>query len=1209
MSLQYNHLQVKTEYSVSRGTIFYDDSPIIAKELDMDCLGMCDDFNMFGSFEFSKACLSKKIKPIIGCKVNLKYNGLEANLNLFAKDDEGYKNLLWLSSQPCIDKNLARALPFEYLDKARTNGIIALSASVKGTVGKLLLKEQKDDAFKFAAAMREVFGDDFYIEITRTGIRHEVQIQEDIFDIAKNLSLPICAGHEIYFKNPEDFEAHDVLTCIGEGRYLAEQDRDVSSKQEFFRSKEQMFKAFADIPAALENTFNISRRCNVYPLGRKPMLPPFKTESGLSENEELEMQAKEGLKKRIEHSGVADGFTEQDYAKRLEYELSVIVKMGFAGYFLIVSDFIKWSKANNVPVGPGRGSGAGSIIAWVLYITDLDPLYYGLLFERFLNPERVSMPDFDIDFCQEKRSMPIDYVKNKYGEGNVASIITFGKLQARAALKDVGRVLQLSYNEVDRICKLVPFNPVDPVTLQKAIDMDKTLQEQIQNDDNIKRLTSIALKVEGLNRHTSTHAAGVIIGDKNLVEIAPLYRGDDDEMNAVGYHMKPAEAIGLVKFDFLGLKTLTVIANTIKFIKEQCGDDVDISRINMRDQKVFKLLQDGFTRGVFQLDSVVCRSAMRQMHIDKIEDIVALTSLNRPGPMENIPSYINRKIGKEQIEYPHPLLAEVLNETYGVIIYQEQVMRVAQVLALYSLGQADLLRRAMGKKIKEEMDQQRAIFVEGASKNNISKEKADEIFDLIAKFAGYGFNKSHAAAYSVISYQTAYLKAHYPLQFLTACLNMDIDNDQDLNIFITEARDMGFEIVLPNINKSFARFAVVDGKIVYGLAGIKAVGLASMTELVRIREQGGEFKSLADFCTRVGNKVANKRAVEHLAKAGAFDCIHKNRRQIAENAEKIVALASSSQKSRDSGAESLFGEEDNKQEQLVLTKIEDYGEMESLAAEFEAFGFYLSNHPIKPYHARLEKIGITWSSALAKVEPSENRNRSVKMAGVVNIVRQRSGKNGRFAFVHISDTEGIYECMMFNGDLIVQKKDLVSEGAIVGVEVIVEKKTEDETPRLSIKDIFAIEDFIANPPKTNLSGNKFDFKNKKEDSASAKPSSSYQQNNVGKHSSLAGAGQYQKHDNKPQTQSNSQSGYQVKQQKQIANNQPQVIERVFTSATPSPTSNKHLYLSEIIHLDDTLDFSELKVLIQSKLDETKTDGKKTIYLSYKGRVLMLKQTK
>jgi DNA polymerase III subunit alpha len=1184
--ISYNHLQVKTEYSIARGTIFYDEAPKLAIAAGMDCLGVCDDFNMFGSFEFAKACISAKIKPIIGCKIKLRHEKQEGFLNLFAQNDEGYKNLLWISSMISIDKSFDRALPFELL-KDKSSGIIALSASVKGHVGKNLLKEDNEIAFNIAKELREIFGDNFYLELTRTNLKNEAIIEEKIFDIAKNLSIPICAGHEIYFKTEEDFEAHDILTCVGEGRYVAEQDRDVSSKQEFFKTKEQMLQAFADVPSVLENTFYISRRCSVYPLGRKPMLPPFKTESGLSEDDELKIQAQQGLKKRIEHSGLAEGFTQEDYTKRLEYELEVILKMGFAGYFLIVSDFIKWSKTNNVPVGPGRGSGAGSIIAWVLYITDLDPLYYGLLFERFLNPERVSMPDFDIDFCQEKRNMPIEYVKNKYGEGNVASIITFGKLQARAALKDVGRVLQLSYNEVDRICKLVPFNPVDPVTLQKAIDMDKTLQEQIQNDENIKKLTTIALKVEGLNRHMSTHAAGIIIGDKNLIEIVPLYRGDEDDMSAVGYHMKPAESIGLVKFDFLGLKTLTVIANTIKFIKEQCGDEVDISRINMHDQKVFTLLQNGFTRGVFQLDSVVCRSAMRQMHIDKIEDVIALTSLNRPGPMENIPSYINRKLGKEKIEYPHPILAEVLNETYGIIIYQEQVMRVAQVLALYSLGQADLLRRAMGKKIKEEMDQQRAIFVDGCSRNNISKEKANEIFDLIAKFAGYGFNKSHAAAYSVISYQTAYLKAHYPLEFLTACLNMDIDNDKDLNIFIAEARDMGIEVVLPNVNYSEARFAIKDNKIVYGLAGIKAVGIASMQELVRIREESGQFKSIFDFCSKLGGRVANKRAIEHLAKAGAFDFIHPNRKQIIDNMEKLVGLAASSQKIKESCAESLFGDDSDGESgnnTIVLPKTEDYNEMEKLSAEFEAFGFYLSSHPIKPFIDSLNNIGVTWSSELAKITPSENRNRSIKMAGVVNIVKQRSGKSGRFAFVHISDTQGIYECMMFNGDLIVQKKDLVNEGALVGIEVIVEKKTEDETPRLSIKDIFDIKEFIAKPPRTNLTGNKFDYKNKQGD---------------------------KQYDNKQSEALKSQTQNLTKPKpaelKPAANKpslpqQEECYTRDCNSVTPSPQSKKHLYQNQLIYIDDTQNIENVKSEISQMLSKTS----KPLYVSYKGLVLYIK---
>jgi len=1070
----YCHLQIKTEYSLSRGALFYKEAVKLAKKHNMPHLAICDDSNLFGSYEFAKECTSNKIKPIIGCCLKLKHYECEGIINIYAKNEEGLKNLFYLSSILSLDGSLNNVLTFEII-KNHQDGLIVLSGGAKGVLGGLILRGDNNSASKFCDDFAEVFADRFYIEITRHGTKDEFATEQKMLELVSQKNIAACAGHRVYFANPEDYEAQDVLMCIGEGRYIVEQDRPKVSAQEFFKSTQQIADKFADLPQLLENTANIALRCNVFPKGRKPMLPPFKSENGSDESTELARQASEGLKQRLQNSGIAAGFTEQNYIDRLQFELEVINKMGFAGYFLIVSDFIKWSKANDVPVGPGRGSGAGSIVAWVLYITDLDPLYYGLLFERFLNPERVSMPDFDIDFCQERRHLVIDYVKQKYGEASVASIITFGKLQARAALKDVGRVLQLPYGQVDAICKMVPFNPIEPVTLQKAIDMDPALREQMEMDSNIKKLVSIALKLEGLNRHSSTHAAGVIIGDKQLVEIVPLYRASDEDMQAVGYNMKAAESVGLVKFDFLGLKTLTVIANTIKLARQHYGVEINMSKIPMMDEKTFKMLQDGFTRGIFQLDSIVCKNAMKQMHIDAIEDIIALTSLNRPGPMENIPSYINRKIGKEQVEYPHKSLEKVLGETYGVIIYQEQVMQVAQVLSGYSLGQADLLRRAMGKKIKEEMDAQRAIFVEGAAKNGVDNKKAEEIFDLVEKFAGYGFNKSHAAAYSVISYQTAYLKAHFPLCFFAASLNMDIDDTDSMGIFVNEAREMGFEIVLPCVLKSDAMFSIKDDKIHYALSALKAVGGGAMKDLEEIRAaNGSSFKDIFDFCQKAGPKIANKRAVESLAKSGAFDKIHPNRRQIVENVETLVAFATSQKREQDSGLESLFGGGDEGEgggnsNLAMLTKVSEYESMEKLGAEFEAVGFYMSSHPLQSYKQKLDEFGVIWAGDIEKlgIIPRE-REKTIKMAGVVTIVRQRSGKKGRFAFVHLADLQKVFECTIFNSDLITNKRDLIKEGQIVGLHVSVQRPTEEETARLNIRDIFSIDDFFKQaPPKDN----------------------------------------------------------------------------------------------------------------------------------------------
>ena len=1070
--MNFTHLQIKTEYSLSRGMVFYKDAVKLAKSRDIDTLGICDDGNLFGSYEFAKECVKSKIKPVIGTSLKISHLDCKGIINIFAKNNEGLENLLFISSQISLNKKLNGFLNIDIL-KERSNGLIVLSGGSKGLCGNAILKEDAQNFSKICNDFQNIFQDNFYMEITRHQTKDDLLTEYQLIKMSIEHSIPLCAGQRVFFKDFDDYEAHDVLTCIGEGRYLVEQDREKTSKQEYFKTSQEMIELFKDIPQLIENTNNIGIMCNIYPDSRKPMLPPFKSENGNDESTELRQQSIDGLKQRLIENGIANGFTDEDYYKRLEYEIEVINKMGFAGYFLIVSDFIKWSKNNNVPVGPGRGSGAGSIVAWVLYITDLDPLYYGLLFERFLNPDRVSMPDFDIDFCQAKRGLVIDYVKNKYGEGRVASIITFGKLQARAALKDVGRVLQLPYNQVDAICKMVPFNPVDPVTLQKAIDMDPTLRAQMEQDDDINRLITIALKLEGLNRHASIHAAGTIIGDKDLIKIVPLYKSNENDMQAVGYNMKAAEGVGLVKFDFLGLKTLTVIANTIKLIKQHYNVDIDISKIDMRDKKTFQLLQDGFTRGVFQLDSVVCRSAMKQMHIDKIEDIIALTSLNRPGPMENIPSYINRKIGKETVEYPHIILQKALQETYGVIIYQEQVMQVAQILSNYTLGQADLLRRAMGKKIKEEMDAQREIFVQGAMQNNIDKKKAEEIFELVEKFAGYGFNKSHAAAYSVISYQTAYLKAHYPLCFFVASLNMDIDDTDSIALFINEAREMGFDIKLPSILKSDAIFTMKDNAIYYALCALKAVGHGSMIEFEEIRNKNPKFNNIFEFCQYVGHKIANKRTIESLAKSGAFDEIHNNRREIVENVEALVNFASSQQKQKESGLEDLFDNSSSSTNQnknnhfIKLNKVEEYNDIDKLTAEFEAVGFYISSHPLTKYKQKLEDLGIIWSIDVEKLGVIKDRDFTIKMTGVVTIVRQRSGKKGRFAFVHLVDLYKIFECTIFNSDLITDKRDLIKEGKVVGLHVSVQRLTEDETARLNIKDIFDIEEFLKLPPLKN----------------------------------------------------------------------------------------------------------------------------------------------
>ncbi|MCE3254701.1 MAG: dnaE1 [Rickettsiaceae bacterium] len=800
-----------------------------AKKNKMPAVAICDSGNLFGALEFSSACKKSSIQPIIACEVlialeeqsrhssHLEVQNSLKKIILIAKDKAGYLNLMSLVSDSSINKKsgLTEHITFKELNEKK-DGLIILSGGIDGFLSQLFVCGQDKKAEEIAVKFRDLFASDFYIEISRHNNSLEDKIEKKLIDLAYKANIPLVATNDNYFVSPEMFEAQDILSCIGTGRYVTETNRKRLTSEHYFKSSEEMEKLFADLPEAIENTVNIAKKCHIMAFERPPTLPKFSTINNISEAEQLSIEAKKGLEERLKTKFELEEISPEDrqkiitqYSERLDYELKIINQMNFSGYFLIVSDFIVWSKKNQIPVGPGRGSGAGSIVAWSLQITDLDPIHFGLLFERFLNPERVSMPDFDIDFCQERRDEVINYVQQKYGKDMVASIITFGKLQAKAVLKDVGRVLQMPYGQVDRICKLIPFNAIEAVTLKKAIEMDKDLQNAIEQDLQIQKLVNIGLKLEGLNRHASTHAAGIVIGDKPLKEICGLYLDQEGaSMPAVGYSMKYAEAAGLVKFDFLGLKTLTVISETVKLVNQTRGIGLDISKIRLDDKLTFEMLAEGDSVGVFQIESSGMRSMLRQMKADKLEDIIALISLYRPGPMDNIPTYIRRKLKQEEITYPHPLLESTLKETYGVIVYQEQVMEIAKVLAGYSLGAADILRRAMGKKIKEEMDKQREVFVSGAVKNGLNEKRAGEIFDLVDKFAGYGFNKSHAAAYALISYQTAYLKANFPVEFLTASINQEIDNSDKINIFLQVAKDHDIKILPPDVNRSQAIFTV-----------------------------------------------------------------------------------------------------------------------------------------------------------------------------------------------------------------------------------------------------------------------------------------------------------------------------------------------------------------------------------------------------------------
>ena len=1033
----YTHLKLKSEYSICSSTLKIKSAVAIAKNFGIKSLAICDDGNLFGSLEFANECVKYDIKPIIG--VTMKFHtsdkGNERELgeiSLFAKNQEGYENILQITnSNEAIDGS--GILPLKTLEKYH-NGIIVISPVV--------------DVLKITKVIFQK--GDIFAEVSRfTNEPNEIENEAKLIEFACENTIPLVATNPSYFESEEFFPSQDALLCIKTGRFTLEEDREMFTPNHNFKVSEKFAKLFHDIPHAVEHTNFIAAKCDYYPKPCAPMMPKF------ADNEafELQTQAREGLEKRLSDIGMTKGFTKEDYTNRLEYEIGIISKMGFDGYFLIVSDFIKWSKANGIAVGPGRGSGVGSLVAYSLYITDLDPLRYGLFFERFLDPERVSMPDFDVDFCQEERHKVIDYVQAKYGSEKVAAIVTFGRLQARAVLKDVGRVLQVPYVVVDRICKMVPFNPVAPVTLSQAIEMDKDLQEQKASDDIIANLLDIGMNLEGLVRHTSTHAAGIIISNEDLRKSVPLVKSHDQELPAVGYSMKMAEMAGLVKFDFLGLKTLTVIKKACILIKENHGVEITLNKIPLDDPKTFELLQNGLTKGVFQLDAAIPRDAMKQMKIDTIDDIIALTSLNRPGPMENLPSFILRKIGKEKIDYPHPLFENVLKGTYGIIIYQEQVIKIAQVFAGYSFSEADMLRRAMGKKDKDEMERQKLQFIEGAKKNSVQTKKAGEIFALVEKFAGYGFNKAHAAAYSVISFHTAYLKAHYPLEFYTSLLNLDIGNTDNLNIFIAEARQSGIKFITPNVNTSSTFFKIVEGKIEYALSAIKGVGEMATFQIEQERKNGN-FTNVFDFVERLGSKFANKKVVEGLAKAGGFLDLHPNTNEILQNIQSILSV--SEKNKGDDSQFSLFGDAEIKTHP-TLKRAEKFSPNEALLAEFEAFGFYLSSHPLTNFSNKIEKYDIKSFMQVNEMLLNDESEIYVKMAGVISILKQRSGIRGRFAFLHISDLTGVFEVAIFKDDIIEKNRDIIEVGKVVVMNVSA-SKNESGNARLIVNDISSIED-------------------------------------------------------------------------------------------------------------------------------------------------------
>jgi DNA polymerase III subunit alpha len=1105
------HLRVHTAYSLSAGAIPVKEVARLCQAERMPAVAITDTGNLFGALEFATACAAAGVQPIIGCEValvgrNEGCRGIGAlgespghaadpdRIVLLVQSEAGYRNLLALSSRSYLagDAGAEPAIGLADL-AAASDGLICLAGGPKGPVGRLLAEGQGDAAEAVLGELTAAFPGRLYIELTRHDGVEEARSEPGLVELAYRYDLPLVATNDAYFPDRDFYEAHDALLCIAQGTVVADNDRKRLTPSHFFRPAAEMRALFADLPEACDNTLAIARRCAFIPQPRQPILPAFPTEAGDTEETALRRAAISGLDARLARLGIGepdppatgrtdgrglgiagrDGRSPADYRERLEFELRTIIAMGFAGYFLIVADFIQWAKRAGIPVGPGRGSGAGSVVAWALTITDLDPLRFGLLFERFLNPERVSMPDFDIDFCQDRRDEVIRYVQRKYGEDRVAQIITFGKLQARAVLRDVGRVLAMPYGQVDRLCKLVPNNPAHPVTLAQAIAGEPALQQLRDSDETVARLIEIALKLEGLYRHASTHAAGVVIGDRPLAELVPLYRDPRSDMPVTQFNMKWVELAGLVKFDFLGLKTLDVLQQAVELLKAR-GVEIDLANLPLDDAKTYALIARGDTTGVFQLESSGMRDSLRRLKPNRFEDIIAMNALYRPGPMDSIPKYIKCKNGEEPVYYPHALLEPILKDTFGVFTYQEQVIQAAQTMAGYSLGSADLLRRAMGKKNASEMAAQRGNFVAGAAKRGVDEQQANFVFDLMEKFSGYGFNKSHSAPYALIAYQTAYLKANHPVEFLAASMTLDMGNTDKLNQFRQEADRLAVALLPPDINRSGVAFSVETetptpaspaggggkggGKpaIRYALAAVKGVGQQAMVELVREREANGRFRDLFDLARRLDAKTFNRGQFESLAKAGAFECLNPNRAQTFAAADLLLREANRTSAERQDGQGTLFGIGLSDRPSLPL--VEDWPSVEKLHHEFGAIGFYLSSHPLDAYGRSLERAGILRSAELPAALAATAATR-FRLAGIVVGRKERTSARGnRFAFVQMSDPSGIFEITLF-AEMLREARALFEGGQPLAVTVDV--RSEEDSLRLTAQKIEPLDDVVA----------------------------------------------------------------------------------------------------------------------------------------------------
>ena len=1076
---KFNHLKIHTQYSICEGAIKIENLKNYCKEKEILSLGLSDTSNLCGALEFAENISKVGTQPIIGTQIYFKFEDTTGLLPLIALNEKGYKRIIELSSKSYLENDTTSDPHLdikELLDD--TEGVVLLSGTIHGLFGKLFEKGRFDEIIKLYKDLSKNFNDRFYLEIQRHGDQNEIAFEKFNLECSSKVKIPIIATNEVYYLTKDMHEAHDALICIGIKTYINDKNRVKFSDQHYLKSDEEMCSLFSDLPESLENNFNLPYRCSFRPQLSKPVLPNISSEKKGSADEILKKDSLEGLKEKfLKIFKIPDRELDKnekflEYKDRLDHELKIIIEMKYPSYFLIVSDYIKWAKKNDIPVGPGRGSGAGSLVAWCLSITDVDPIKFNLIFERFLNPDRISMPDFDIDFCEEKRDLVFKYLTSKYKE-SVAHIITFGKLKARMVIRDVGRVLGLSYGFVDSISKMIPFDPSRPQSLTECINNEPRLQKLLNEDPRVKKLTDLSLKLEGLNRNVATHAAGVVIADKKLTDSVPLYKDTSANLllPSTQFDMYSAENAGLIKFDFLGLKTLTVINRTQKLINKKVKD-FKIEDIDYHDQKVFDLLSSGNTVGLFQVESAGMREALLQMKPNHIEDIIALVALYRPGPMSNIPVYNDCKHGRQKPDYLHPLLEDILKPTYGVIIYQEQVMQIAQKLSGFTAGEADILRRAMGKKKRAELEKQKQGFIAGALKNGIAKDVAASIFLKIEPFAEYGFNKSHAAAYAIISYQTAFLKTYYSKEFFAASMTMDLSNQNKLSEFHEELKRININVVRPDINRCFADFKFDEDNFYYALGGIKSVGFEAISNVVKERVNNGKFRSINDFLNRVNPKDINKLQLEGLVKAGAFDSIDKNRQALFNSIPNFILKTKNIFENKAANQIDLFASDEEQDSEIVLN-IEDWKFEERLSREFEAVGFFISDHPLNQFKEIFHDYKII---DYIKFNSDNNIIEANIAATLLKITERKTAKGNSYGVIKFTDLTSVFELFVFS-DILETNREILIEGSSL-IITLAKSISNDENrfKRINVQKIASLKDLF-NKPVSEISFNLKSTKN------------------------------------------------------------------------------------------------------------------------------------